>query len=98
MARKVSYKINNAAKNIGVQLQSWRKLSNLTAQQVADKAGISRTTLQKIEHGDPSVSFLAILSTARVLGVLDKLIEATDPYKTPLGIAKSELLLKKRIR
>ena len=98
MVRPVSHKVVTANKEIGEQLRTWRKLLRLTLVQVADRAGISRSTLQRIEKGDGGVSFQAVLSTARALGILDVIVNATDPYETEFGRARADQALPERIR
>jgi len=98
MVRPTSHKVISANKDIGEQLRTWRKLLRLTLAQVADRAGIARSTLQRIEKGDGGVSFQAVLSTARALGILDALVNATDPYETEFGRARADLVLPKRVR
>ncbi len=90
--------VTRSARAIGADLAGWRKILGLTAEQVADRADITRATLRKLEHGDPSVGFHVVLRTARALGVLDTLTEALDPLQTDLGRARADMLLRKRIR
>ena len=97
-SRPTSRAVMAAAVDIGQNLTIWRKLLGLTTTQVADRAGIARSTLHRIEHGDPGVSFAAVLSTARGLGVLKNLVEATDPYETDLGRARADQALPQRVR
>ena len=59
-----------AAQQLGSHLTAWRKLNGLTAAQVADRAGVARDTLRKLEHGDASAGFDVFLNVARVLGTL----------------------------
>lgn len=87
-----------AAVQIGEHLTTWRKLLGLTAEQVADRAGISRTTLRRLEAGKTGVSFETVLDVARSLGQLDRLVEALDPYETDLGRARAHLQLPQRVR
>ena len=87
-----------AATTIGEQLTTWRKLLGLTADQVADRAGIARGTLARIEHGDGGVNLAAFLSTANALGQLNRLVTATDPYETDLGRARADEILPQRVR
>ena len=61
-----------AAVDIGAQLRAWRKHHNLTADQLADRAGISRGTLQRSKTGDPGVNFDALVNVAQPLGALDE--------------------------
>lgn len=70
----------------------------LTVQQVAERAGITRTTLRKIETGDPSVSFRNVAQVLRALGVLDQVVEAIDPLGSGIGRLRADSLTKKRAR
>lgn len=93
-----SARVSAAARNIGEQFVAWRKLQGLTAEQVSQRAGISRTTLRRIETGDTGVGLQAFLSVARALGVLDAVVTATDPYETDLGRARADEALPMRVR
>jgi transcriptional regulator with XRE-family HTH domain len=65
---------------------------------VAERAGIARNTLRRLEVGDVGVSMQAFLSVARALGVLDAVVVALDPYETDLGRARADEILPKRVR
>ena len=86
-----------SAKVIGEHLAAWRKMLNLTSQQVAERAGISRTTLSKLENGG-SVGYDTFLSVARALGIIDRITDATDPWQTDLGRVRADDDLPKRVR
>lgn len=86
------------ALEIGQEFAGRRKILGLTAAQVADRAGISRLTLRRLEHGDPGVSFHVVLRVARALGLLDTVTKALDPLDTDLGRARASQLERKRIR
>jgi len=90
--------IVRSAREIGDDFSGWRKILGLTAEQVADRADITRETLRKLERGDPTVGFHVVLRVARALGVLGTLTEALDPLRTDLGRARADLLLRKRVR
>lgn len=90
--------VARSARDIGADFAGWRRILGLTAEQVADRADITRDTLRKLEHGDPSVGFHIVLRVARALGILDTLTEALDPLRTDLGRARADMLLRKRIR
>lgn len=98
MGRPTPVRVKAAAVSIGEQLVAWRKLQGLTAAQVAERAGIARGTLRRIETGDPGVNLEAFLGVARALGVLDSIVTATDPYETDLGRARADEALPKRVR
>jgi transcriptional regulator with XRE-family HTH domain len=90
--------VRTAAVEIGQQLTTWRKLLGLTAEQVADRAGIARGTLGRLERGDLGVGLGAVLSVASGLGLVDAIVTATDPYETDLGRARADQALPQRVR
>ena len=98
MKRPIPARTKLAAKQIGEHLATWRKMHNLTSEQVATKAAVSRSTLSRIENGDPSVSFATFLNVSRTLGILDRVIESTDPYETEIGRIRADLALPQRVR
>ena len=75
-------------REIGRRLKRKRLDRNLSQQRLADKAGINRTTVQKIEKGTPS-SILTIIGILRALEALDELNSfLPDPGLSPLQLAK----------
>lgn len=98
MAGAMPAKVFRAATEIGEDFAAWRKILGLTAEQVAERADITRKTLGKLEHGDPSVGFHVVLRVARALGLLDTLTDALDPLNTDLGRARAGLIDTKRVR
>lgn len=98
MRRPSPIKTRRAAEQIGDHVVAWRKLQHLTADQVCQRAGISRPTLRKVETGDPTVSFESVLNVLRALGRLDSLAAALDPYETEFGRARSDQMLPERVR
>lgn len=77
---------------------AWRRLNGLTAEQVAERAGVSRGTLRRLERGEPTVGLDVFLNVARVLGPLDDFVSSLDPYETDLGRARADQALPKRVR
>lgn len=99
MARRpVPARTRLSAQRMGAHISAWRKLQSLTAEQVADRAGISRVTLRKLEQGETTVGLDVFLNVVRVLGALDRVVEALDPYETDLGRARADQILPKRVR
>lgn len=58
----------------GEQIKLARLRRKLTAQDVADRAGIGRTTVTQIEKGSPSVSMGMYLAVLSVLGLQDDIL------------------------
>ena len=98
MGRPVPARTRLAAQRIGAHLAAWRKLQGFTAEQVAERAGVSRGTLRRLENGEISVGLGVLLNVTRVLGALDRVVEAFDPYETDLGRARADEALPKRVR
>lgn len=59
----------NAARVLGMQLAAVRRRARRTTTDVAERAGITRQTLRRIERGDPNVKIGLIFEVATVLGV-----------------------------
>jgi len=60
---------------LGENIKLARKRRKLTTVQVAERAGIDRTTLYHIEKGNGSVSLTAYFNTLRVLGLQDDFLK-----------------------
>jgi transcriptional regulator with XRE-family HTH domain len=91
--RPTSARTRRAAATLGDSLATFRKLQDLTAQQVADRAGITRTTLRRLENGETTVGLDVFLEVSRVLGVLDFVLSGMNPYETALGQALAQRML-----
>jgi transcriptional regulator with XRE-family HTH domain len=61
--------VHDAAGLLGAQVREGRLARRLTAAELARRAGISRLTLLKVEHGDPSVALGTALQVAALVGV-----------------------------
>ena len=92
------YKIDRQLAEFGEHVRGWRMVLGLTAQQVSERAGITRDTLRKIETGDPGVGFGNVAQVLRALGVLDQVVEAVDPLGSDIGRLRAGRLAKKRAR
>ncbi|WP_312980065.1 helix-turn-helix domain-containing protein [Corynebacterium sp.] len=92
------YRIDREVEAFGGHIRGWRMVLGLTAQQVAERAGITRDTLRKIETGNPSVSFASVTQVLRALGVLDQTIDAVDPLNSDIGRLRAGKLERKRAR
>lgn len=101
--KKKNYIVMPDTKKILEQMGSQIKLARLrrriTASNIAERANISRTTLNKIETGDPSVSMGAYANVLHALNSLDKdllLIAKEDELGRTLQ--DLELVTPKRVR
>ncbi|MDO5093388.1 MAG: helix-turn-helix domain-containing protein [Propionibacteriaceae bacterium] len=94
----VGYRIDGQLMAFGEHVRGWRMVLGLTAQQVSERAGITRDTLRKVEAGDPGVGFGNVAQVLRALGVLDQAVAAIDPLASDIGRLRAGNLTKKRAR
>lgn len=100
MKRKRTYarQTRQALSILGKLIRIGRMERGMTAQELADRAGISRTTLHNIERGAPGAEIGAVFEAASLAGV--RLFEDSD---TALRAENARLeekltLLPKRVR
>ncbi|HJG44199.1 helix-turn-helix domain-containing protein [Corynebacterium phoceense] len=92
----IGYRIDRELREIGESVRGWRMVLGVTAQQVCERANISRDTLRKIEKGDATVSFRNVAQVLRALGLLDAVVTAVDPLESDLGRLRAGRLERKR--
>jgi transcriptional regulator with XRE-family HTH domain len=69
MARALSPMTRDAVTVVGQLVASERRRQRRTAADLAERAGISRDTLHRVERGDPSVAIGTALELLVLLGV-----------------------------
>lgn len=95
--RYIPYNISSTAQEIGANVATWRKLHGITQAELADRCRVSRETISRLENGDGNVSFYTVLEVFQKFGALEKIREATNPYNTPLGMARADQALGQRV-
>jgi transcriptional regulator with XRE-family HTH domain len=90
--------VERSLRILGEHVSNWRKLNRLTAAQVAERANISRVTLRAIEQGKGTASTENLLRVLRIIGIMDNVVAAADPYQTDVGRLRMDEILPKRVR
>jgi transcriptional regulator with XRE-family HTH domain len=90
--------VRRALRKFGRDVRDARLRRRIPAAIVAERASISRTTLFKLEQGDPGVSIGIIGKVLFVLGMDERLNEIADIRRDEHGLALEEERLPKRIR
>jgi transcriptional regulator with XRE-family HTH domain len=89
--------VKRSMRAIGQNLASQRKLLGLTARMVAERAGTTPPTISKLENGEGTTLEIT-LRVMRVLGLMDAVVAATDPFSTERGRLMVDEKLPKRVR
>jgi DNA-binding XRE family transcriptional regulator len=70
----------------------------MTQAQLADRAGVSRETIIRLEDGDGGVRLENVLRVLRALGLLDAIVQSLDPYESDVGRLRADEHLPQRVR
>ena len=90
--------VRRALRKLGQDLRDARLRRRIPTALMAERASISRTTLNKIEKGDPGVSLGNYANVLFVLGMAERLGELADVKTDTLGLELEEERLPQRIR
>ena len=89
--------VKRSMRTTGQNLATQRKLLGLTAKMVAERAGTTPPTISKLENGDGTTLEIT-LRVMRVLGLMDGVVAASDPFATERGRLLSDQQLPERVR
>lgn len=76
--------------NLGARLAARRLELNLTQAQLADEAGVSKRTIERLESGATATQLSAFLRVCRVLGLQERLDQLV-PEPAPSPVAQLKL-------
>ena len=90
--------VKRALRKLGRDICDARRRRRIPTQILAERASLSRSTLAKIENGDPGVSIGHYANVLFALGLADRLGELADVRSDAVGLELEEEHLPKRIR
>ena len=90
--------VSRGLRKLGRDIRDARRRRRIPAAIVAQRASISRTTLVKIEKGDPGVAVGSYATVLFVMGLSERLADIADPRNDPVGLQLEEEHLPQRIR
>jgi DNA-binding XRE family transcriptional regulator len=90
--------VKRALTKLGDDIHSARIRRRITTTMMADRAFITRTTLNKVERGDPGVSLGIYATVLFVLGLTERLAAIADVRTDDVGLQLDEERLPRRIR
>jgi hypothetical protein len=89
--------VTRALHKLGHDIRDARRRRRIPAEIAAARASISRTTLVKIEKGEPGVAIGSYAIVLFVLGLTDRLADLADPRNDEVGLQLEEEHLPQRI-
>ena len=90
--------VRRALRKLGHDLRNARRRRRIPLAIAAERASIGRTTLIKIEKGDPGVALALYAMVLFVMGLTDRLADLVDPKNDSVGLQLEEERLPQRIR
>ncbi len=90
--------VRHALRKLGHDIRDARRRRRIPVAIAAQRASISRTTLVKIEKGDPGVSIGIYATVLFVMGMVERLADLADPKNDAVGLQLEEEHLPQRIR
>lgn len=86
-----------AVRKLGSDIRDARRRRRISTTIMAERAGISRPTLRKVEEGDPAVSLGIYANVLYVLGLEEGLVRLADAANDQLGMELQDDELPERI-
>ncbi len=90
--------VRHALRKLGHDIRDARRRRRIPVTIAAQRASISRTTLVKIEKGDPGVALGIYATVLFVMGMVERLADLADPKNDAVGLQLEEEHLPQRIR
>ena len=90
--------VTRALRKLGHDIRDARRRRRIPVAITAQRASISRTTLVKVEKGDPGVAIASYATVLFVMGMTDRLADLADPKNDSVGLQLEEEHLPQRIR
>ena len=87
-----------ALRKLGGDIRDARRRRRIPVSILAERASISRTTLSRIEKGDPAASLGNYATVLFALGMIDRLADLADPRHDAVGLELEQEHLPQRIR
>src|SRR5438874_12410387 len=90
--------VTRALRKLGHDIRDARRRRRIPVEITAQRASISRTTLVKIEKGDPGVAIGIYATVLFVMGMVERVSALADPKNDLVGLQLEEEHLPQRIR
>ncbi len=83
---------------LGADIKAARLRRRITMTLMAERAFVARSTLQKVEQGDPGVSLGVYATVLFILGLSERIADLADVGTDSVGMQLDEERLPQRVR
>ena len=83
---------------LGADVKAARLRRRITMTLMAERAFVARSTLQKVEQGDPGVSLGVYATVLFILGLSERIADLADIGSDSVGLQLDEERLPQRVR
>ena len=90
--------VRRVLQKLGEDIRNARKRRRIPVAVLAERASLSRTTLTKIEKGDPGVSLGTVSIVLFTLGMIDRLERLVETRSDEVGLMLQDAALPIRVR
>jgi transcriptional regulator with XRE-family HTH domain len=90
--------VKRSLAKLGADIKAARQRRRITMALMAERAFVARSTLQKVEQGDPGVSLGVYATVLFILGLGERIADLVDVSTDSLGLQLDEERLPKRVR
>ena len=90
--------IKRVLAKLGADIKAARLRRRITMTLMAERAFVSRSTLQKVEQGDPGVSLGVYATVLFILGLSERIADLADVGIDSVGLQLDEQRLPQRVR
>ena len=98
LMKRAPIPVMRVLRKLGSDIGNARRRRRIPVAVLAERAGISRMTLNKLEKGDGGVSGGTYATVLFALGMIDRLADVADARHDAVGLALEEEQLPQRIR
>lgn len=97
MPTRTPIAVARAQREIAANLDLARRQQRITVELLAERAGVSVPTLRRLLN-EGLGSLDTFLRVARIVGLLEGVVAASDPLNTPIGRLRADEDTPKRVR
>lgn len=89
--------VAGSLRKLGADIAVARRLRRISTMDMAERMGVSRGTLRRLENGDPGVSLNTLAMALAALGTSQRLTDLMDQASDDMGLMTARAALPARI-